>query len=135
MADAARSVEECGPSALWEVFLWEHSVPMALFTPLLPENADKMFPQEHTPSPGRSMRRVSCRVFLWEHFGSEVFLQEHWTRFAQEFTRCTAVRDCFEVQCALCCRVALVLLTIKWDASSLLPIRRAAWVRLRPPSI
>ena len=52
MADAARSVEECGPSALWEVFLWEHSVPMALFTPLLPENADKMFPQEHTPSPG-----------------------------------------------------------------------------------
>ena len=56
-----------------------------------------------------------------------VFLQEHWTRFAHKFTLVHSKSSiAFEMQSGLCCRVALVLLTIQWDALSLLPIRRAA---------
>ena len=65
----------------------------------------------------------------------KVFLQEHWTRFAHNSSSCTEMSIAFEMRTGLCCRVALLLPTIQWDALSLLPIRRAAWVRLRPPSI
>jgi hypothetical protein len=41
-----------------------------------------------------------------------VFLQEHSTRFAHNSFICTAILIAFEMRSALCCRVALLLLTI-----------------------
>ena len=87
-----------------------------------------------------SSERSRLRIFLREYFCSRnnhcsMFLQERCERVLHTNSlACTAILIAFEMACGLCCGVALLLLTIEWDALLLLPTRRVASVRLRPPS-
>src|ERR1700733_2096184 len=96
------------------------------------EHCDDMFRLEHS---AMCSSRNTKAAWPNEVLGGTVrmFRLEHWTRFAHNSARGWQFDLAFETRIALFCK-QLWLLDNLWDASSLLPIRRAAWARLRLPS-